>query len=351
MLQKSPYLYNANQHPYTMKALKIIGIILAILVLALLIGSFVAPTSMQLEKTIEVNAPKPLVHDYVTHFKHINQWQPWPKMDQHIKIEIIGTDGTVGAISKWEGNDSVGKGEQEIKHITPDSVMLQVRFKEPFESSPDAYIILEELTDNSTKVTWGFKNNMRWPFNVMGLFWDMEAALGSDYQRGLDTLKAHVEAAAANFSGFKIEETTFPETHFALVRDTVKWSEMQTFFESNLGPIYTTLGSSGKQPGIPSGLYYTWDEENQQTEMAAAVAYSPIGEVPGYQVTTLSGKAYKIDYYGSYEGSEAAHIALDAYLKEKGITPKMPIIEQYITDPGTEPDTSKWLTQIIYLVE
>lgn len=29
----------------------------------------------------------------------------------------MGTDGTVGCISKWSGNDEVGVGEQEIKAI------------------------------------------------------------------------------------------------------------------------------------------------------------------------------------------------------------------------------------------
>jgi hypothetical protein len=29
----------------------------------------------------------------------------------------------------------------------------------------------------------------------------------------------------------------------------------------------------------------------------------------------------------------------------------MPVIEQYVTDPGQEPDSSKWLTRVFYPVE
>jgi hypothetical protein len=29
----------------------------------------------------------------------------------------------------------------------------------------------------------------------------------------------------------------------------------------------------------------------------------------------------------------------------------MPVIEEYVTGPETEPDTSKWLTKIYYLLD
>ena len=60
---------------------------------------------------------------------------------------------------------------------------------------------------------------------------------------------------------------------------------------------------------------------------------------------------YIIDYYGSYEGLMYAHLALDNYLKQKGLKMRSPVIEEYLTDPGAEPDTSKWLTRIYYFAE
>jgi effector-binding domain-containing protein len=73
--------------------------------------------------------------------------------------------------------------------------------------------------------------------------------------------------------------------------------------------------------------------------------------VAGYQSITLGGKALKVDYYGDYAGSEQAHVAIMEYIDQNGLTAKEPVIELYITDPGMEPDTSKWLTTIYYLVE
>jgi effector-binding domain-containing protein len=58
-----------------------------------------------------------------------------------------------------------------------------------------------------------------------------------------------------------------------------------------------------------------------------------------------------IDYYGSYDKTEHAHNQMDKYIKEKNYKMVMPVIEEYITDPMTEKDTSKWLTRISYFVE
>jgi effector-binding domain-containing protein len=44
-------------------------------------------------------------------------------------------------------------------------------------------------------------------------------------------------------------------------------------------------------------------------------------------------------------------MALDEYMAEKGLQYIPPVVEEYLTDPGQEPDTAKWLTKVIYFVE
>jgi effector-binding domain-containing protein len=337
-----------------MKALKIFGGIALVLVLAFAIAMFVFPTKLQVERTIEINAPKVLVHEYVSQFKLMHEWSPWTKLDPNMKSEITGEDGTVGAKYSWESElDNVGKGVQELTLITEDSVHTLVTFTSPFQSVANAYVILEALTPTTTKVTWGFVSDAGRPGNVfMGL---MNAAetVNADYQKGLDSLKVITERVAANktYRGYKIEEVTMPETHFGVVRDTVNWADMDAFYQTNLPAVYETVGKNGKQPGTTAGLVYVWDEVNQQADMCVGVAYTPAGDIPGLTTITRSGQAFKINYYGAYEGSAEAHMALEEYFTEKGLKTNLPVIELYITDPTTEPDTSKWLTEIYYLPE
>ena len=61
--------------------------------------------------------------------------------------------------------------------------------------------------------------------------------------------------------------------------------------------------------------------------------------------------AFMIDFYGPYEESALAHYAFDSYFKKNNLTVKLPIIEEYITDPANEPDSSKWLTKIYYFAQ
>jgi effector-binding domain-containing protein len=94
------------------------------------------------------------------------------------------------------------------------------------------------------------------------------------------------------------------------------------------------------------------DEQKGTTDMAAAVPLK--GSLDEGAVETIklpASKGFVVDYYGPYEGVEYAHKALDYHIRENWLTQKPPVIESYVTDPSQEPDTTKWLTKIYYLVE
>ena len=99
---------------------------------------------------------------------------------------------------------------------------------------------------------------------------------------------------------------------------------------------------------MPFGLYFTWDEENQQTEMAAAIPVSqPTTLAPFESFEVKEQKALLIDFYGPYEKLGDAHHAMDAHIRANNLKTCI-ALEQYDTDPGQEPDSSKWLTKIYY---
>jgi len=117
-------------------------------------------------------------------------------MDPDMKKTYRGTDGTVGFVSAWESdNKDVGKGEQEIMKITEGERMdLELRFFEPFESTEPAYMITESVSENQTKVKWGFNGHMDYPMNITMLFMDFEKMIGDDLETGLKNLKSVLEA-------------------------------------------------------------------------------------------------------------------------------------------------------------
>lgn len=170
--------------------------LLAIIGLALIIALFVQK-DYHIEKEVTIAAPKQEVYDYVKFLKNQNNYSKWAKMDPNMKTSFTGTDGTVGFVSAWESEaDSVGAGEQEIVAIEEGArIDYEIRFIEPFKSKAKAYMTTTAMDSASTKVTWAFDSHMPYPMNLMGLFFNMEEAVGNDLNTGLQNLKGILETA------------------------------------------------------------------------------------------------------------------------------------------------------------
>lgn len=193
------YIYPSNIKLYnqTLKNMRIIKnillVIAGIIVVALIAALFIEK-EYAVERETTINRPKSEVFDYIKHLKNQDNFSVWATRDPNMKKEFRGTDAMVGFISAWDGNDEVGKGEQEIKAITEgERIDFELRFIEPFEATDQAYMTTDSLSANQTKVKWGFSGEMKYPMNLMLAFMDMEEMLGGDLQTGLDRLKTELE--------------------------------------------------------------------------------------------------------------------------------------------------------------
>lgn len=178
-----------------MKILKrILFVLLAIVALVLITALFVKK-DMHAEREVVINKPKSEVFNYLKYLKNQNEYSKWASMDPAMKKEFRGTDGTVGFVSAWDSeNGKVGKGEQEIKGIKEgERIDYELRFIKPWESKATSYITTETVSENQTKVKWGFDSKMAYPMNIMQLFMDMDKMIGDDFSTGLSNLKGKVE--------------------------------------------------------------------------------------------------------------------------------------------------------------
>ncbi len=179
-----------------MKALKIIGIILLILIgLPLIIALFVNKDFSH-EESLTINAPVDEVWSSTNTLQKMDAWSPWTGRDPEIKQDYTGNEGTVGSKNCWDSqHPEVGAGCQTITKVgAPYLLETHLDFTRPYESQGDAYVKLEE-DGNGTKVTWGIKSEFPYPMNLMNLMMDAEAAMGPDFQKGLNSLKTIVEGA------------------------------------------------------------------------------------------------------------------------------------------------------------
>ena len=168
----------------------IVGFVALLLILALFLKK-----EYGVQREITINKPKLEVFDYLKTLKNQDNFSVWAMRDPKMKKEFRGTDGTIGFVSAWDSEvKDVGKGEQEIKKITEgERIDFEIRFFKPFETTDNAYMSTDSISENQTKVTWGFNGKMKYPMNLMLLAMNMDEMLDKDLQSGLNNLKANLE--------------------------------------------------------------------------------------------------------------------------------------------------------------
>lgn len=178
-----------------MKILKKVLIVIGILIAIPLLTALFVKKDYAVEREIVINKPKSEVFEYLKLLKNQDNFSKWATTDPDMKKTYTGNDGTVGFISAWNStNKEVGVGEQEIKKITEgERIDYELRFIEPFESTENAYMTMDAIGENQTKVKWGFNGHMNYPSNIWLLFLNFEEMIGGDLQTGLEKLKTELE--------------------------------------------------------------------------------------------------------------------------------------------------------------
>ena len=342
----------ANHSFLTMKILKYLLITVLTLTALVFALGFFAKKTYHIERSIEIEAPKSLVFESVSQFKIVDKWSPWNELDTNMIKIFSGTDGAVGAEFIWSGNEEVGAGTQTIQAISPDRVDLLLHISKPFNAIFPASFI---LTGDSlkTKITWTLDPVLPFPVNVWAMFTNVDRAMGKDYERGLGNLKKHCEAIVhPKYRGFEVAEIELPLQYYVGVRAQTDTADVLTFYATNLPKAMEAVKAADLKPsGPPSSLFWTW--EDGMSDMAATVPTSELkkytDDIEAFPVG--GGLALVIQYFGPYEGIGEAHLALGDYIVEKEFESMLPVIEEFVTDHETEPDTSKWLTKVIYFVK
>src|SRR6202008_1314778 len=104
---------------------------------------------------------------------------------RNAKHEEKGTDGTVGFVFTWNSEDNeVGEGIQKIVDIKAgERIDYDVQFIRPFAGEATCYMSTSPAGNNSTKVKWGFDSGMKYPMNIMMLFFDVPGMLGKEMDK------------------------------------------------------------------------------------------------------------------------------------------------------------------------
>lgn len=339
-----------------MKVLRILLYIVLVIAAILLILSLLGAKSYEVKRSTVVQATSAEVWPYLSNLENMQPWSPWRRMDSTMVVTFNGDPGKVGSSYSWE-SPKMGKGQQTLTALDPNKrADYDLKFIMPMgESVSQTYFTLADTT-GGTKVTWGITGKNGFMSRVFSNFMNFDAMMGKDFENGLTYLK---EEMAKNPMGGQatagISKGPFDGGKYLAVRKTITMAEMEEYFGKNFGLVMNALTAAGIQPTTaPSGLYYSWDEAKGTSDVAAGMGFTgDLAKLPeGSAVIEVpASEAVIMNYYGGYHGLGKAHGDIDAYLKANNLTQGSPVIEEYLTDPGAEPDSTKWLTKIVYPVK
>ncbi|HLP53491.1 MAG TPA: SRPBCC family protein [Fluviicola sp.] len=172
----------------------VLGAIVGLIALVLIAALFVK-RDYSVERTIVVGKSNDETFNFLKLLRNQDRFSKWANIDPNMKKEYVGTDGTTGFISKWESDHKqVGHGEQEIKRIVEgERIESELRFLKPFAAVANGYMTTTPVSENETRVAWGFNSRMNYPMNILLVAMSMEKVLAKDFDEGLSNMKKIIE--------------------------------------------------------------------------------------------------------------------------------------------------------------
>ena len=177
-----------------MKTLKIAATVVGVISIIMVIVLTIQPEKAHLERSIVIEAPDSVIFPYLSNFRKLSGWWPWPKMDADMQQTFEGVDGAIGSKVIWSGTKA-GNGSMVLEELDPDKSVKSLMAIAGQKHSATSEFVLEP-EGSATRVRWtyngvndGVIGKAKWV--VMGTL------LGSQYDLGLKNLKKIIEEKQA----------------------------------------------------------------------------------------------------------------------------------------------------------
>ena len=173
-------------------------ILLFLVVMIVAFCGYVAlqPDAFSVRRSATMNASPADVFAQVNDFHNWQAWSPWARLDPNAIAKFSGPDSGKGAKFAWEGNDQVGQGDMEIVESKPNELIkIKLHFVKPFEGTNDTLFTFKP-EGTGTAMTWEMSGKNNFVGKAMCMLMNMDAMVGGDFEKGLNSVKTIVEKPA-----------------------------------------------------------------------------------------------------------------------------------------------------------
>lgn len=336
-----------------MKVLKILGLLILVVIL-LAVGAIIfGPSEVHMQRETTINSSADAVFAEVQGFRTFDQFSAWSEIDTAARVKIEGPLFGVGASYSWDSdNPDLGKGTIEIVEFESNRMVKSKMSFEGFPGEPTASWILEEA-DGVT--------NVRYTYDQEGIsgIWKLlafgtEGMLSPMYERTLEKLKARVESRSgltAKISLVDVEPITFAGKEATSSHDV---SEISKVMGDTYGAIIMALSQNGlnMSGGYPLAITTAYDETTISMICGIPVAEDAVMEEGDVSIMqSPEGMAVRALHFGDYALLKDTHEQINQYAIYYNYEIAGMPWEVYVTDPTSETDTTKWLTEVYYPVK
>lgn len=293
------------------------------------------PASTVVRRSVVIAATQEEVFGYVANLDRRDEWSPWQVADGVETEPCSEAPSDVGACAEWTGAGTAGRGKITVLSVDPNKGQTErLEFFEPFTAAGRSSFEVEPNPSDagSTTLTWTYAQENDFRAKFAGLYIDLEARLGIDFDHGLATLKPLVEV----YHGVhlrELEEARRLAEEQALIQQDVAWFTAdagacvlwRTRPGAGVAPI-EVLRFPGRCPASNSVAWNTWKDrfvfwdttEAWVADLNIHAAYAvPIPSAPldamwwkeTNLVATAQTPAERVDGQWVYEGVREATLA------------------------------------------
>ena len=319
--------------------------IVGVMVLAL---AFYEPNDVTVTRSIVINTSKDVVFEQIAHLPNWRNWSTLPGSDTSAKITYNGIAGQPGSSLDWKGDEGT-IGEGSIRNTGIDGTTMNYSFTltKPGDFVADGVISVKD-TGDASKVTLTFHKHFPFLANAALVIFNLDKYMGGDLERSLAALKKFTETEMGSY--VFIKEVTYPGGIIAGIRDTLAQNEMITFFGDTYSLFVNTPSEKFNGPHI--GIFYGLDSGSTKQDVFAGLHVTDINiPVNGISFSEIPPtKSYMAVHKGGYGSIQKVHAAIRDRINSGGMHQWL-AVEEYIVYPGVEADSTKWVTNVYYLLQ
>lgn len=175
-----------------MKVLRWLLLGFFLLLVLFLVGGFLLPDAVAVERSTVINAPAPVILEALADLELWQEWEPWGDADESMEVTFGDVRKGVGASYTWKG-DQTGTGEVEIIGIDAHAVHYRYVFNGNEDRPALAVVRVEPIEGESSAVTWIFDGALG--ANPIDRYLGMlvRPMVETSFEQGLASLKALLE--------------------------------------------------------------------------------------------------------------------------------------------------------------